>query len=447
MSAEAAKFLNSFAQALSTMGLYADGHPARVRVIDSSYQQLLRLQEKDPAPQFSFLGLDVIYGQVALRELKEWDWGLRLANAGVQRLEFASAVDREEFEGFLEDVLARITTGWVDSSTRSPERRSSIKFGAIGVKGSEGVMKPEEMLPTATIRYSLGEEADTIRWLHEEVQMSGELPLIEAESVVRSLSVAMHGDRDIVIPLLQLKQFDQYTTTHSLNVSVLAMALAEFIGLSPKDVRGFGVAGLLHDLGKVRIPLEVLTKPGKLSDQEWTIMRNHPVDGAKIIFESDRQLDLASAVAYEHHIMINGGGYPPRHFHRDCHKASRLVHICDVYDALRTKRPYRDAWESERVLANIQTGAGPDFDQELAQAFVQMMGQWEKRVAIVDDQTPIPHLSPGGTTPPAGNATVEPPAANSGEATPPVVNPGEATPPAAKPGEATPPAASSAPAP
>src|SRR5580704_5641068 len=104
MSADAAKFLNSFAQALSTMALYSDGHPARTRVIDSAFEQLRRLQEKDPRPQFSFLGLDVIYGQVALRELKEWDWGLRLANAGVQRLEFESTVDREEFEGFLGEV-------------------------------------------------------------------------------------------------------------------------------------------------------------------------------------------------------------------------------------------------------------------------------------------------------------------------------------------------------
>ena len=115
MSADAAKFLNSFAQALSTMALYADGHPARVRVIDSSYNQLLRLQEKDPSPQFSFLGLDVIYGQVALRELKEWDWGMRLANAGVQRLEFASTVSHDEFEGFLEDVLSRLAMGAIDS--------------------------------------------------------------------------------------------------------------------------------------------------------------------------------------------------------------------------------------------------------------------------------------------------------------------------------------------
>ncbi len=390
MSAEAAKFLNSFAQSLSTMSLYSQGHPARERVIDSAYAYLRRLQETDLTPQFSFLGLNVIYGEVALRELKEWDWGLRLANAGIQRLEFAASVDRTEFEAFLDDVLARLTQGSGDSATQSPERQSSIRFGAVGVRGSAGLVRAVEDKETSTYQYSLSEEADTMRWLHDEVQTTGELPLMEAESVVRSLSLAMHGDRDIVIPLLQLKEFDQYTTTHSLNVSVLAMALGEFIGLGSTDVRAFGVAGLLHDLGKVRIPKEVLTKPGKLTDSEWTIMRRHPMDGARIIFESDRQLDLASAVAYEHHIMINGNGYPERRFRRECHKASRLVHVCDVYDALRTNRPYREAWEAERVLANIESGAGTEFDAELATSFIQMMRQWERRVAVVDDQSPLP---------------------------------------------------------
>lgn len=390
---EPARFLTSLAQALSTMTLYADGHPARTRVIDQSFEHLRALQATDSRPQFSFLGYDVVYGNIALRELKEWDWGARLANAGIQRLEFDYDVTREDYEVFLDECLARLTLQFIDSATRSFERKTSIKFGAIGVKGTEGVVRPDELLPTATIAYSLQEEADTIRWLHDEVQVRGELPLLEAESVVKSLSVAMHGDREIVIPLLQLKEFDQYTTTHSLNVSVLAMALAEYMGMGPKDVRGFGVAGLLHDLGKVRIPLEVLTKPGKLTDDEWTIMRRHPVDGAKIIYESDRQLDLASAVAYEHHIMINGGGYPNRHFQRDCHKASKLVHICDVYDALRTNRPYREAWEADRVLQQLEKGLGWDFDEEGGRAFIQMMGQWERRVAVVDDKTALPQYA------------------------------------------------------
>lgn len=390
---EPARFLTSLAQALSTMALYADGHPARARAIDLSFEHLRSLQAVDSRPLFSFLGHDVVYGNIAMRELKEWDWGVRLANAGIQRLEFDYDVARDDFEAFLDECLARLTLQAIDSSTRSPERKTAIRFGVIGVKGAEGVMRPDELLPTATIAYSLQEEADTIRWLHDEVEARGELPLLEAESVVRSLSVAMHGDKEIVIPLLQLKEFDQYTTTHSLNVAVLAMALSEYMGMGPKDVRGFGVAGLLHDLGKVRIPKEVLTKPGKLTDDEWTIMRRHPVDGAKIIYESDRQLDLASAVAYEHHIMINGGGYPHRHFQRDCHKASKLVHICDVYDALRTNRPYREAWEAERVLELLEKGVGWDYDAEIGRAFIQMMGQWERRVAVVDDQTPLPQYA------------------------------------------------------
>jgi putative nucleotidyltransferase with HDIG domain len=386
---EQVRFLNTFAQSLATMSLYQDGHPARERVIDLAFESLQRLLENESRPRFSFLGHDVIHGELALRELGDWDWGARLANAGVQRLEFERGTSREEFEQFLEEVLARITLQAVDSSTRSPERRSTIKFGAIGVKGSDDTVRLVESvaLPTATVRYSLNDEANAVRWMHDEVQGTGSLPLIEAESVVRSLSVAMHGDKNIVIPLLQLKEFDQYTTTHSLNVSVLTMALAEWMGMGAKDVRAFGVAGLLHDLGKVRIPKDVLTKPGKLSDEEWVIMRKHPVDGAKIIYESDRDLDLAAAVAYEHHIMINGQGYPKRHFDRGVHAASKLVHVCDVYDALRTNRPYREAWDSEKVLTHMEKGAGTDFDLESATAFVTMMRTWDRRVAVMDEHT------------------------------------------------------------
>ena len=379
---EAVRFLTAFAQALATMTLYADGHPARTRGVQLAFERLQRLQEEDPRPRFSFLGHDVVYGELALRELGDWDWGLRLSNSGVQRLEFQRGTTPEEFELFLEEVLARLMLQAIDSSTRSPEKRSTIKFGAIGVKGTDEVVALESV-PVAKSTYSLGAEAETVQWMHREVQERGSLPLLEAESVVRSLSLAMHGDRQMVMPLLQMKEFDQYTTTHSLNVSVLTMGLAEWLGMGPKDVRAFGVAGLLHDLGKVRVPKDVLNKPGKLSDEEWVLMRRHPVDGAKIIYESDRDLDLAAAVAYEHHIMIDGNGYPRRHFERGVHSASKLVHVCDVYDALRTVRPYRESWEAERTLKHIEKQAGPDFDFEAATAFCAMMRQWEERPAVL----------------------------------------------------------------
>ena len=231
----------------------------------------------------------------------------------------------------------------------------------------------------------------------------GVLPLTEAEAVVRSLAVAMHSGHQIVIPLLQLKEFDQYTTTHSMNVSVLAMALAESLELPARDVRTFGVAGLLHDIGKVKIPLEVLTKPGRFTDEERALMNEHPAEGARIILQSEEALDLPAVVAYEHHIMLNGDGYPKMRYRRDCHRASKLVHVCDVYDALRTNRPYRDAWPQERALAYVEGRAGTEFDPELAGAFLRMMRQWEPQVAVMtDERAPVPAVpAPQPPTPPA----------------------------------------------
>jgi putative nucleotidyltransferase with HDIG domain len=387
---EAGQFLTSLAQSLQTMGLYRVGHPARERAIDASYERLTLLQGVDPYAHFSFLGGDVVYRKRTLRELKDWDWGTKLANAGIQRIEFIGPVERDDYEGFLEDVLQRVGSPVIDTSLARQERGSNIRYGAVGVKGTGTAGgKFQDALTVAGIAYTLREEAETVRWMHGEVETRGQIPLLEAETVVRSLSVAMHSDREIVIPLVQLKEFDQYTTTHSLNVSVLTMALAEFLGLGARDVRAFGVAGLLHDLGKVRIPKEVLTKPGRLTDEEWEIMKRHPSDGARIIVESDRQLDLAAVVAYEHHIMLNGGGYPSMHFHRECHRASKLVHICDVYDALRTNRPYRDAWESEAALRFIESRVETDFDPELVKTFGDMMRSWDSRLAVVDEETAL----------------------------------------------------------
>jgi putative nucleotidyltransferase with HDIG domain len=386
------RFLTSFVQSLSTMALYGQKHPARERAVDRSFEALRELQTLDARPQFTFLGEETVYGQLSLREMRDWEWASRLANAGVQRLEFEPDVTRDEYEEFLDEVLARLALTAIDTSEMRTTRRTTIKFGAIGVRGEARDSRPivEARLPLPGLGPSLLEEAAAVEWLHDEVGERGMLPLAEAEAVVRSLSLAMHGESEMLIPLLEMREFDEYTTTHSLNVAVLTMALAEHLELSAREVRGYGVAGLLHDLGKVRVPLEILNKPGKLTDEEREVMQRHTVEGARIIITSDRELDLAAAVAYEHHIMINGAGYPHCHFHRDCHQGSKLVHVCDVYDALRTHRPYRDAWESERVLDYIEKRAGTDFEPTIAAEFVRMMRLLEGRVQRTPASEPVP---------------------------------------------------------
>jgi HD-GYP domain-containing protein (c-di-GMP phosphodiesterase class II) len=374
------RFLASLAQTLATMSLYAEGHPARVRAADSSFEQLRALQKDDPTPRFSFLGTNVIYNHRALRALRDWEWAERLCNAGVQRMEFGENIPREEFHAFLDDVLGRVwvSTGHIGGGHGRTSGETSIRFGALGVRGMNDVSQESnaELKP-----WDMTEEAQAVRWMHDEVRQHSEVPLVEADAVISNLTLAMHSDSRVMLPLLNLKEYDQYTTTHALNVSVLAMGLAEYLGLSSREVRSYGTAGLLHDLGKVRVPPNILQNPGPLTADELEVMQRHPSDGARIIIESDRNLDLACAVAFEHHILIDGGGYPRRRFPHQCHRASLLVHLCDVYDALRTKRPYREGWDSASTLAYIQQRLGIEFDRDAGMAFVSMMREWETRAA------------------------------------------------------------------
>ena len=381
----AAHFLSAIAQAISTMSLYEEGHPARERAVDAAYERALLLQDENSRPEFTFLGGEVVLNRRPLAELKNWEWGSRLAGVGIQRLQFVERVVREDVELFLEEARDRLAGSDVDSAEVRQTRTGTLRYGLVGVRGAGPTEEPEEMA-TATLTYTLREEAETVRWLHDELKSERQLQMLEAEAIIRSLSVAMHAEHAFLIPLLRLKRYDQYTTTHALNVAVLSMALAEFIGVAPGEIRTFGIAGLLHDLGKVKIPEEILNKPGKLTDQEREIMNAHPVDGARMILTTEKHLDLAAVVAYEHHIRSNGGGYPTLSYQRKCHQASDLVHICDVFDALRTDRPYRDAWPAARALALIEDNVGEEFHPGLARAFLDMMKTWDARVAELADE-------------------------------------------------------------
>lgn len=383
-----ASFLNAFAHVLAVMTLYPDGHPALERALDAAFEELDGLTAPSGHPSFTFLEDQVVYGREPLRELKAWDFGRRLVAAGIQRLEFERKLSRDEFDGLLQEILARLTLSTINTGEARQMRSLGARFGTVGIQGQEDAQ--ESPVATATLDLTLGDEADTFRWLQSEVQTRGTVPLMEAEAVVRSLSVAMHGDSRFVLPLLKLKEFDQYTTTHSLNVAVLSLGLAEALGFRQREIRAIGVAGLLHDIGKTRIPIDILTKPGKLSEEERTIMNQHPVDGARIILQSEEDLDLAATVAYEHHVMLNGGGYPAMHYHRECTMASRLVHVCDVFDALSTKRPYRDAWPSEKTMAYLEERAGLEFDPDIVAAFIRTLREGETRVRLLTEEQPHP---------------------------------------------------------
>ncbi len=394
-----------------------------------SFQHLDELQKENANPQFSFIGTDVIYGQAPMHDMKDWPWAEKLAGVGVQRLEFAPGADREEYEEFLAEVLARIVQsgagGAVASRASHTSKKGSIRFGAVmvreeeeeeesadndardasGMRGS-GANGPVSRTPgaggrgrgrtrgggtpstpageVAALPFGLDEEAGAVTWMYEEVATKDAVPLVEADAVVRSLTVAMKGSSSMIIPLLRLKASDPYNAIHSINVAVLTMALAEFLGLGSRNVHEFGMAALLHDLGMARIPRELLLKPIELTVEERTVIERHTMEGARIILSSDRRQELAACVAYEHHLRPDGSGYPQRLFRRPTHYASKLVRVCSVYNALRIERAHRQPYPPGRALVFIDERAGREFETEIATAFTQMMRRLEPQITEVD---------------------------------------------------------------
>ena len=390
------KFLTSLAQSLSTMMLYPREHPTWQRAVDQSFGFLEALQQEDSAPSYSFIGNDVVYGESPLHELKDWPWCQRLSEVGVQRLEFAPDVTRDEFEEFIADVLARLVQigsgNAVVPSARSPHGRQTIRFGTVTVREKEApvLTGPEDETAAAAeggegpaLGFQLDEEAGAATYIYEQAQTSDKVELVEADAVVRSLSVAMKGSSAMIIPLLRLKASDPYNAIHAINVSVLVMALAEFLGLGGKDVHEFGMAALLHDLGMARVPRDLVAKPIELTDEERRIVERHPVDGARIILQSDKRMELGATVAYEHHLKPDGSGYPQGLFKRPIHFGSKLIRVCSVYNALRIERAHRAAYPAAQALLFIDERVGRDFDPEIAPAFTRMMRKQEGKITEV----------------------------------------------------------------
>jgi putative nucleotidyltransferase with HDIG domain len=258
-----------------------------------------------------------------------------------------------------------------------------------GGGGGGGGNGPHTPADEVALPFGLDEEAGAVTWMYEQVSGADKVPLVEADAVVRSLTVAMKGSSAMIIPLLRLKASDPYNAIHSINVAVLTMALAEFLGLGSRDVHEFGMAALLHDLGMARIPRDLLLKPIELTVEERTVIERHTTEGARIILSSDRRQELAACVAYEHHLRPDGTGYPNRLFRRPTHYASKLVRVCSVYNALRIERAHRQPYPPGRALVFIDERAGREFETDIATSFTQMMRRLEPQITEVDRDTRI----------------------------------------------------------
>lgn len=395
-----ADFLRNLAHAITVRNLYESGHPAVERASREALHSLRSLLENDPTPAFTFVEDRVVYGDQPLREMEGWRRGRELAAAGFGRLEFVKGVTEREFRDFLDLAAHRFrerSAGSESAGGGEPGGAEGPDFPHVRYGDVQVRLQEEAGGRGMDVRGLIGllEEAEANRWIHEMARERSEVAAAEAQAVVRSLSVALHSGRHPVVPIGALSDLDQYTTVHSMNVSLLSMALAEELDYTGEDVFQIGIGALLHDIGKSKTPLEILNKPGKLTEQELAAVQRHPAEGAEMLMRSSPELRLAAVITYEHHMQGGGGGYPERQHRRERHPASRIVQVADVYDATRTDRPYRDALPPEKARGILRENARDEsFDPEAVGAFLELIDRVELRADVVE-----PGEAPGRPSP------------------------------------------------
>lgn len=190
--------------------------------------------------------------------------------------------------------------------------------------------------------------------------------------LVNEIDLMVQRNSAAILSVARLKTHDDYTYMHSLAVCALMISLARQLNLDEEQVKLAGVGGLMHDLGKSLMPLEVLNKPGKLSDAEYNIMKKHPAAGAKLLENSGAAPEVVD-IALHHHEKINGLGYPNRLQGDEISLFSRMAAICDVYDAVTSERAYKQAWDPAGTIREMAQWEG-HFDKQLFNAFVKMVG-------------------------------------------------------------------------
>ncbi|HEX21620.1 MAG TPA: HD-GYP domain-containing protein, partial [Actinobacteria bacterium] len=198
--------------------------------------------------------------------------------------------------------------------------------------------------------------------------------LNEAEVLVNSLIEGILENNQTLTALTSLKKFNNYTCRHSINVTILSLLLAIELGLTDNELLTIGTGALLHDIGKLKIPIEIIDKKSSLTSAEWALVKNHPIKGFDIICDLPGLDRMIPVIAYEHHLGFDLSGYPATKRIEKPHLFSRLVQIADAYDGATAHRSYHNAASPSIVLASMYKKSGSLFDPTLLRLFIKTIG-------------------------------------------------------------------------
>lgn len=357
MSDKFSEFISCLVTTISNVALYSKEHASAVE-LSAKALAILDSLYVDDIFSLTLLGRNIIFNDTPITEkgIHIENFRKRLRTNGIEKIIIKKGVSIEELQRFLSMMALQ---------KESPSSSEHILLGAVQVR-----FRSEE----AEVLALLNENISMVKDAYQGVSRFKKLDMFGLEESVVGFISALKREANVLRIVSPVKSYSEYTYVHASNVSILTLFQAEFLGLKGESLYDAGLAGLLHDVGKVFVSKDILEKHTQLDRPEWDEIKRHPIHGALYLSTLQDVPKLALIAAFEHHMKFNGKGYPEtKRRGRRQHIISQLVAISDFFDAIRTERPYRKALEVQTVVRLMKETAGNDFNPMLVDNFLNAL--------------------------------------------------------------------------
>lgn len=357
--------------AITNTGLYSPSHPQVAQYTAKAYEVISSLLAGKPEITIMLIGDDLI------AEGRPLPTGAYLSNfvrvmrrKAVERITFAAGLPDSELQALIVDLAS--------PETASVRSTSFIKLGKVEIRVREDEQAkrqaPEVSQEDMQAMLSLtAAELDELKNIYLNIKKHKRIDIRSVDDIVKGFIKGFRQEINPLKLLADIKSAHEYTFTHVTNVGILTMGQAETLGFTGEHLHQIGVASLLHDVGKLFIPEEILGKPGALTADERKIIETHTVKGARYLMGLEGIPKLAVLAALEHHIKFDGSGYPSMKGGWKPNIVSQMIAVADVFDAMRSKRSYQEAMPVEKIEGVLIKGKGTSFNPQLVDHFLKLI--------------------------------------------------------------------------
>lgn len=377
------ELLRQLSNVVATALLYTPEHAQVVERLPKILDPLRQLLRVRPELVLVLLKGEVLYQGKPLEKDPNIERLSKVcAQLDVGHLRFLPGVDASELR-----MLIRCLVGQQSLDVLRTDQ-ARIRLGGVEKQKDEDL---DRFTPIESFDQLTTAQLDGLNDVYSSIGDKGSLDIENIATLVGGFIAAFKQESSPLLALVPIRNIDDYTFTHSINVGILNIAQGMTLGVEGQMLHDLGIAGMMHDAGKIFVDREIIQKPDKLTDQEWGVMKSHPSRGAQYLMGQKGLPTVAVLTAYEHHMRYDLSGYPSVPEKWKLNLCSQMTMISDTFDALRTRRAYKDSWDFPKVSGLLLELAGKQLNPDLTINFLKTLAAMGEDLPKqpVDDAVPL----------------------------------------------------------